>query len=41
MTTVPIFCSLRQDAMAGRGQPRPYKDEESPHFAFPLQLKCL
>ena len=25
MTTAPIFCSQRQDAMAGRGQPRPYK----------------
>ena len=51
MTTAPIFCSLRQDAMAGRGKPRPYKDREQmpsprlcfcsgPLFVFPLQLKC-
>jgi hypothetical protein len=33
MTIAPMFCSLRQDAMAGRGpsrlrinKPRPYKD---------------
>jgi hypothetical protein len=27
MTTAPIICSLRQDAMAGRGKPCPYKDK--------------
>jgi hypothetical protein len=38
MTTAAIFCSLRQDAMAGRGEPRPYKYKGAEAVSVSLHL---